>query len=234
MQGVYGQRRRVHSTSHQMLGVDGRCTGSENICKAQKEYPCTITNGQQNGNLLHKPYGGNPIPEYGAASLSAMAVVSPERDNSFSRVFTGAKNEIADKESQTIQSSAEWMLNAQVFKCIMQVMGLCQIDLFATRLNHQLDYYVSWRPDPFAMATDAFQITWRNYQGYAFPPFALVGKCLQKIHQEESTVVLVAPVWETQWWYPYLLQLLIDYSLLLPVYLDLLSDPFERKHPLLL
>ena len=146
----------------------------------------------------------------------------------------GAKNEIADKESQTMQSSAEWMLNAQVFKCIMQVMGPCQIDLFATRLNHQLDHYVSWRPDPFAMATDAFQITWRNYQGYAFPPFALVGKCLQKIHQEESTVVLVAPVWETQWWYPYLLQLLIDYPLLLPVHPDLLSDPFERKHPLLL
>ena len=146
----------------------------------------------------------------------------------------GAKNEIADKESRTMQSSAEWMLNAQVFKCIMQVMGPCQIDLFATRLNHQLDHYVSWRPDPFAMATDAFQITWRNYQGYAFPPFALVGKCLQKIHQEESTVVLVAPVWETQWWYPYLLQLLIDYPLLLPVHPDLLSDPFERKHPLML
>ena len=47
-------------------------------------------------------------------------------------------------------------------------------------------------------------------------------------------MVLVAPVWETQWWYPYLLQLLIDYPLLLPVHPDLLSDPFERKHPLLL
>ena len=47
-------------------------------------------------------------------------------------------------------------------------------------------------------------------------------------------MVLVAPVWETQSWYPYLLQLLIDYPLLLPVHPDLLSDPFERKHPLLL
>ena len=103
-------RERAY-TAHQLPGVDGRCTGSENICKAQKEYPCTITNGQQNSNLLHKPYWGNPIPEYGAASLSAMPVVSPERDNSFSRVFTRGK------ESRTMQSSAEWMLNAQVFKC---------------------------------------------------------------------------------------------------------------------
>ena len=52
------------------------------------------------------------------------------------------------------------MLNAQVFKCINAGGGPCQTDLFATRLNHQLDHYVSWQPDPFAMATDAFQITW--------------------------------------------------------------------------
>ena len=78
-------------TAHQLLGVDGRCTGSENICKAQKEYPCATTNGQQNGNLLCKPHGGNPSPEPGAASLSSMAVVPPERDNSFSRVSPRGK-----------------------------------------------------------------------------------------------------------------------------------------------
>ena len=55
----------------------------------------------------HKLYGRNPIPEPGAASLSTMAVVSPERDNSFSRVFTRGRERIADKESQTMQSSAE-------------------------------------------------------------------------------------------------------------------------------
>ena len=221
-------------TTHQLLGVDGRCIGSENICKAQKEYPCTITNGQQNGNLLHKPYGGNPIPEYGAVSLSAMVVVSTEGDNSFSRVFTRGKER--DSRRRITNHAIFSRMDAECSSVQMHNagMGPCQIDLFATCLNHQLDHYVSWRPDPFAMATDAFQITWRNYQGYAFPPFALVGKCLQKIHQEESTVVLVAPVWKTQWWYPYLLQLLIDYPLLLPVHPDLLSNPFKRKHPLLL
>ena len=85
-----------------------------------------------------------------------------------------------------------------------------------------------------AIETDTFQITWRDYQRYTSPPFGLVGKCLQKSHREESMVVLVAPVWETQSWYPYLLQLLIDYPLLLPVQPDLLSDPFKGKHPLLL
>ena len=86
--------------------------------------------------------------------------------------------------------------------------------------------------DPFAVAMDAFQIPRKDQQGCAFPPFALVGKCLQKILQEESMVVLVAPVWETQPWHPFLLQLLIDYPLL-PAH-SVLRDPFERKHPLLL
>ena len=56
--------------------------------------------------------------------------------------------------------------------------------------------------------TDAFQITWRDYQGNAFRSFGPVGKHIQKIHWEESTV---APEWETESWYPlYLLQLLIN------------------------
>ena len=48
-------------------------------------------------------------------------------------------------------------------------LGPCKVDLFATRLNHQLDHYVSWRPDPGAMATDAFHLSWKDLQGYAFP-----------------------------------------------------------------
>ena len=83
------------------------------------------------------------------------------------------------------------------------------MDLFATRLNNQLGRYVSWRPDPFAVATDAFAISWQGEVGYAFPPFALIGKCLQKVRQEKCTVVLVTPVWDAQPWYPVLLDLLI-------------------------
>jgi len=88
-------------------------------------------------------------------------------------------------ELLSMQSSAEWKLNPQVFICILQAMGPCQIDLFATRLNHQFNCYVSWRPDPFAMATDAFEMPWKDQQGYAFPPFALVGKCPEDSSGEE-------------------------------------------------
>ena len=70
---------------------------------------------------------------------------------------------------------------------------VCQ---FATCLNHQLPRYVCWRPDPFAMTMDTFSFSWQGLQGYAFLPFALFGKCLQKIREERNTVVLIAPHWQ--------------------------------------
>ena len=115
---------------------------------------------------------------------------------------------------------------------IFQIPGPCQVDLFATRLNNQLRKFISWNPDPFAWATDAFQTSWVDMVGYAFPPFALIGRCLQKILQEGCSVVLVAPVWDTQHWYPLLLQL-SRVAHTAPSEC-LLQDPFNRAHPLLL
>ncbi len=144
----------------------------------------------------------------------------------------GVQNVAADVESRTMRTSAEWKLHPEVFQAIMQLMGPCRVDLFATRLNTQLNHYISWQPDPFAMETDAFQITWCNMEGYAFPPFAMIGRCLQKIRREQSSVVLVAPMWPAQPWYALLLQLLVDLPVLIPSRQGLLKDPFNREHPL--
>ena len=145
----------------------------------------------------------------------------------------GAQNVSADAESRTLPSSAEWKLQKEVFQWILDLMGPCQVDLFATRLNHQLPHYVSWKPDPHAIATDAFEMTWSDVQGYAFPPFSLVGRCLRKVIREGCTIVLIAPVWPAQAWFPILLECLIEYPVLLPKHRQLLTDPFNRLHPLL-
>ena len=46
-------------------------------------------------------------------------------------------------------------------------------------------------------------------------------------------MVLIAPVWSSQSWYPWLLGMLAYPPALLPVYRNLLHDPFNRDHPLL-
>ena len=75
----------------------------------------------------------------------------------------GVNNQVADRESRLVQTSAEWKLHETIFQEVCQRLGPCQVDLFASRLNNQLDCYVSWRPDPFA--TDALQISWIALEG---------------------------------------------------------------------
>ena len=107
----------------------------------------------------------------------------------------GLDNQVADQESRQVQTSAECKLHKKIFNKICVHLGPCTVDLFTTRLNHQLDKYVSWRPDPGAMTTNALHISWVDLDGYAFPTFCLLGKCLQKVRMEQSTVVLVEPLW---------------------------------------
>ena len=71
------------------------------------------------------------------------------------------------------------------------------VDLFATRLNCQLSTYCSWKLEPGSTYVDAFSIDWRNYTFYAFPPFNLIARCVQKITQDKAKGILIVPLWQT-------------------------------------
>ena len=104
--------------------------------------------------------------------------------------------------------------------------------MFASRLNHQIHPYVSWKPDTSAFHNDAFTLDWSNYKVYAFSPFCLIGKVLTKIEYDESTAILIAPLWHTQAWYPKMLKLLVKKQIILPRRSDLLSlSSSGRLHP---
>ena len=116
----------------------------------------------------------------------------------------------------------------------MQELYQCDVDLFASRLNHQLPRFISWRPNPYAIGTDALQVPWTRWRGYVFPPFALICKVLRKVQEEGSTFLLITLVWELQPWYPALLSMLVDLPTLLLIHNDLLTDTFGQHHPLML
>lgn len=144
----------------------------------------------------------------------------------------GIQNVQADLESRQMRDTSNWMLNKGIFKQINQMWGPLNIDLFADRLNTQLENYMSWRPDPYAMGMDAFQIPWNNKRGYAFPPFCLITRCLSKVLKEKSEIVIITPAWQTQPYYPLLLTLSIDNPILLPPMKNLLLSPEGVVHPL--
>lgn len=107
-------------------------------------------------------------------------------------------NEIADWESRHTESSNNWTLNRAIFQQINKIMGPLKLDLFVDRLNAQLDNYVSWRPDPFAIQTDAFQLNWSNKNPYVFSPFCLIARYPAKVNKERSNLVIITPVWQSQ------------------------------------
>jgi len=127
----------------------------------------------------------------------------------------GVLNTTADQESRVERNRSDWMLSPAVFKKVCQILGPLEVDLFASRLTHQLPRFFSWRPDPQAEAVDAFQQDWGQLKGYANPPWCLVGRVLNKVRSQEAQLVLVAPVWRGQSWYPVLLGMLRDFPRLL-------------------
>ena len=128
----------------------------------------------------------------------------------------GILNERADEESRIMKDRSDWMLCPEIFRSIQAQLGSLEIDLFASRLTKQLPTYVSWRPDPEALETDAFSMNWNGLKAYANPPWNMISRVLGQVRQQEATIVLVAPVWKTQAWYSLLLTLLIQEPLLIP------------------
>ena len=119
----------------------------------------------------------------------------PERNVSLTAEhLLGVDNCIANEESRTTRSTAEWELHLATFQLIMQTLGMCDVDLFVTYLNTQLDKFVSWRLNPEAIGSDALQLIWTAWMGYAFPPFSLIRNCLRKVKEEKASLILIAPV----------------------------------------
>lgn len=146
----------------------------------------------------------------------------------------GSENVRADWESRHVQDSSDWMLHKGVFQQLHNQLGPFTIDLFASRTNAQLPVYCSWRPDPAAFTVDALSLSWKGHLPYLFPPFALITRCIQKIQEEESNAVLIAPVWHNQLWYPLILECLSDYPILLPPIPKILTGPVGEDHPMVL
>ena len=149
-----------------------------------------------------------------------------ERNAHLSAEFiAGKENTEADEASRIFDENTEWSLAKDVFDDIEKHFMKFDIDLFASRLNAKVRHYASWKPDPNALFVNAFTSDWNAFSFYAFPPFSLVLRTLQKVKIDHATGVLVCPIWPTQVWFPVLMQMLVRAPLVLPP--DILKLPFK-------
>ena len=119
----------------------------------------------------------------------------------------GAEKIDADLQSRVFSTNTESTLNKPIFAAAISKLGVSpNIDLFASRLNFQIQPYVSFHSG--AIATNAFYMSWKPYLSYIFPLFCPISRILQKIQEEKASVLAVILKWPTQIWWPYLISLL--------------------------
>uniref|UniRef100_A0A1Y1ME70 Reverse transcriptase domain-containing protein n=1 Tax=Photinus pyralis TaxID=7054 RepID=A0A1Y1ME70_PHOPY len=151
----------------------------------------------------------------------------------FASYINSKDNWQADRASRLLTPDTEWCLNDNVFLTIVNQFGKPEIDLFASRDNHKCSRYISWFRDPGSEAVDAFTMNWTDLFFYAFPPFALILKVLQKIITDKAEGILIVPFWQSQPWYPLFTRLVVNEPLFFYPSSNLLFSPYSKaKHPL--
>ena len=146
----------------------------------------------------------------------------------------GIMNVEADRESHRATDSSEWKLNPIIFQKVCCLRGTPEKDLFASRVSKQLQRYMTWKLDPYSQGRDAFLISWNPIFAYAFPSFSVIGRVLKKVLVDQAEMIVIIPAWQTQAWYPRMLELSVQNPILIPQQMDLLTDPAGNRHPLVL
>ena len=105
---------------------------------------------------------------------------------------------MTDKMSRFFNDNTEWMLSHKSFKTPWDKFRFNpKVDLFSTCLRKKIDKYVSWIPDPYYIAVNAFNFSWRPHKIYAFSPFSLVGAALSKLIRNNTIGIMIIPKWTT-------------------------------------
>lgn len=119
----------------------------------------------------------------------------------FASYIPSAEN-LADLHSRIKPAETEYELSTSAFIYITKIFGQPEVDLLASNKNHKCQNYFSRFPDPHALAIDAFIVSWSNIFFFAFPPFCLILRALNKIILDKGVGIFLVTKWPTQPWYP--------------------------------
>ena len=150
----------------------------------------------------------------------------------FASYVSSKDNAEADFESRRLDIETEFELSHSAFIRVVMKFGNPEIDLFASRINAKCKNYVSWMRDPASSAVDAFTISWGNFFFYAFPPFIIIPRVLQKIKSQKAKGIFVVPYWPAQSWFPLFLSMLESDFIVFNPNRNLLFSPDRKPHPL--
>ena len=126
-----------------------------------------------------------------------------QRDIYISALYCPGLQNTANFYSRNFSDSTEWMLKYDIFSRLCSQFFMPDIDLFASRINRQMEVFVSWFPEPGCYHSNAFTLSWPEFEPSMFPPFSLTGKIVNKaVEDRVNRAILVFPLWRSQTWFP--------------------------------
>jgi hypothetical protein len=161
---------------------------------------------QHDGPVLHQE--GGRTPERGTPGVSGEdpSPGSPASIQDPAHLYSIEGEHLADAASR-FQAVQDWHLSPKVFARIRAVLGLPQIDLFASCASTQLKRFFSWSVQDHPEAIDALSQKWDFNLAYSFPPVPLLRKVAKKLEMSRGTFLIVTSYWESQTWFASLLSL---------------------------
>ena len=216
---------------HQLPRDAGSCPCNPDLSEGSNWVITVTANGQYHCSGLRQQSRGNSIPTVDHPGENIMDVGTPEGHHVDSPTHTRCVKYSSGHRIQDGQGPYRMEIEPRDLQPDQPNLRPLEVDLFTSRLTHQLPGYFSWRSDRLAEATDAFRQDWRLRTGYANPPWCLMGRVLSQVMEQEALIVLVAPAWKGQPWYPVLLSLLWEFPRLIPSLPDLIQNPSGLELP---
>ncbi|CAC5393412.1 unnamed protein product [Mytilus coruscus] len=204
-----------------------------NIRKRKASFGHSFKNRQYFSNIIHKQNGGHKIKRFKSNNEKHVELVSGKEDKSHYRAPPRERKSYSRlalekyKRLQRLESRSKYFSTSSRPNRSPRDRSVC----CTTKL--QTAKIVSWKPDPISYAIDAFLMPWTTIRGYAFPPFLMIGRCLSKARKDKATLLVIAPAWQAQPWYPMLLEMLIQDPIKIQIFPNLLMSPQGEPHPLI-
>lgn len=151
---------------------------------------------------------GSRYPELTAVAARVLLLAAQWGIRLATVFVPGKENVVADHLSRWfVADPAGYQLSAVVLQRLQETWGPLSMDLFASNENRLLARFFSWNYCPQAAGTDAFRQAWPEW-ALAHPPMGIIGRVLEKVQRERvRNLVLIAPHWPSQPWWPRLQRL---------------------------
>ena len=154
------------------------------------------------------------------------------------RHIPGCLNVIADHLSRPNQPiPTEWSLHPEIVSRIFRVWGTPEVDMFGTLSNSHLPRFMSPVSGAKSPSSGCSVSRLAGEVNVHVSPIPLLNRVMQKLlnrvmqklrSTQAAEVILVAPWWPSQSWFPHLLRLCVEQPLVLPYRRDLLSQQDQK------